>query len=108
MKKTFAFLFILAAASLSQINSAFAICEAQIDSIVADSGNRSDYPASPVLNGTLFAGQVYKGAQGQVGPFSEDTYLYINSGSHHSGWFQEAFALDMDCRLKKYVLLYAE
>lgn len=108
MKKTFAFLFILAAISLSQINSAFAMCEAQIDSIVADAGNRSDSPASPILSGTLFAGQIYAGAQGQVGPFAEDTYLYINSGSHHSGWFQEAFALTMDCRLKDYVLLYAE
>lgn len=89
-------------------NTAMANCDGQISEIAAKYGNPSDFPSSPVLVGTLLAGESRRGAQGQIGPFSQDVYLYLNNGSRHSGWFQEAFALDLECNLKGYTLLYAE
>lgn len=88
--------------------AASAQCDTQIAEIVATHGSRSDYQSSPALVGTLQAGDIRKGAQGQIGPFHQDVYLYINNGSSHSGWFQEAFALDSDCKLKAYTMLYSE
>ncbi|MFV3410260.1 hypothetical protein ACNH6C_16740 [Bdellovibrio bacteriovorus] len=104
-KVAFAFLsFSLVLAS----QAATANCDLQISEIAAQHGHPSDRPSSPVLVGTLQAGDARRGAQGQIGPFSKDAYLYVNSGSLHSGWFQEAFALDLDCNLVGYSVLYAE
>lgn len=88
--------------------AATANCDLQISEIAAKHGHPSDHPSSPVLVGTLLAGDSRRGAQGHIGPFSEDVYLYLNNGSQHSGWFQEAFALDLDCKLKGSSVLYAE
>ncbi|ASD64239.1 hypothetical protein [Bdellovibrio bacteriovorus] len=88
--------------------AATANCDLQISEIAAKHGHPSDRPSSPVLVGTLQAGDARRGAQGQIGPSTQDVYLYLNSGSYHSGWFQEAFALDLDCNLRDHGVLYAE
>ncbi|AHZ86558.1 hypothetical protein Bb109J_c1223 [Bdellovibrio bacteriovorus] len=99
---------LLAMTTMVLSTAASAACDHEITEIAATYGSRSDSPSSPVLAGTLLAGDIHKGAQGQIGPFNQDVYLYINNGSFHSGWFQEAFALDLECKLKGYTLLYSE
>ncbi|WP_374035335.1 hypothetical protein ACES2I_06155 [Bdellovibrio bacteriovorus] len=105
IKVAFAF---LSFALVLTSQAATANCDLQISEIAAKYGSPSDRPSSPVLVGTLLAGDVRRGAQGQIGPFAQDVYLYVNSGSYHSGWFQEAFALDLNCNLKDHSILYAE
>lgn len=98
----------LACSLMITSQAAMANCDGQITEIAAKHGSPSDFPSAPVLVGTLLAGDSRQGAQGHIGPFPQDVYLYLNNGSRHSGWFQEAFALDLECNLKGYSVLYAE
>lgn len=80
-------------------------CEFEAQQAVEIYGNRNDRPSMPEFEKVLRAGTTY---QQKLGPYPEDTLVFINSGSYHSGWFTEAFILDQNCVYVEHALLYGE